>query len=173
MLKHHCICAYIFLYLYTRIYIFAPPPFSSFFSSHRRAIWTALSQREEAAAAGAAAGEGKIAFLRGIWIPFIWFGQNLAWTYWFILGTIMWKIFIFLKIQDGRFRLGKWISLIRFGQNLRSNLAGSYYSTLETSLRKNFLPIAKSKMTAAAAIMANYEIGHNLKSIQVRDPFFS
>ena len=25
---------------------------------------------------------------------------------------------------------------------------------------------------AAAAITANYEIGHNLKSIQVRDPFF-
>ena len=25
-------------------------------------------------------------------------------------------------------------------------------------------------MAAAAAIMANYEIGHNLKSIQLRDP---
>ena len=27
-------------------------------------------------------------------------------------------------------------------------------------------------MAAAAAITANYEIGHNLKGIQVRDPFF-
>ena len=27
-------------------------------------------------------------------------------------------------------------------------------------------------MAAAAAITANYEIGHNLKSIQVRDPNF-
>ena len=27
-------------------------------------------------------------------------------------------------------------------------------------------------MAATAAITANYEIGHNLKSIQVRDPFF-
>ena len=30
----------------------------------------------------------------------------------------------------------------------------------------------KSKMAAAAAITANYEIGHNLKSIQFRDPIF-
>ena len=92
------------------------------------------------------------------------------------------EFFIFLKIQDGRwrskiefrhnfgskftFRLGKWIPFIRFGQNL----AGRYYSTLGTSLRNNFWPIAKSKMAAAAAITAKYEIGHNLKSIQVRDP---
>ena len=27
-------------------------------------------------------------------------------------------------------------------------------------------------MAAAAAITANYEVGHNLKSIQARDPFF-
>ena len=38
-----------------------------------------------------------------------------------------------------------------------------------TSLRKNFRPIPKSKMAAAAAITAHYEIGHNLKSIQLRD----
>ena len=78
------------------------------------------------------------------------------------------EFFIFLKIQDGRrrskiefrhnfgskftFRLGKWIPFIRFGQNL----AGRYYSTLGTSLRNNFCPIAKSKMAAAAAITAKY-----------------
>ena len=94
------------------------------------------------------------------------------------------EFFIFLKIQDGRwrskiefrhnfgskftFRLGKWIPFIRFGQNL----AGRYYSTLGTSLRNNFWPIAKSKMAAAAAITAKYEIGHSLKSIQVREPIF-
>ena len=94
------------------------------------------------------------------------------------------EFFIFLKIQDGR-RLSKvqnrpnftpqikfwliiWIWFIRFGPNL----AGRYYSTQGTSLCKNFLPIAKSKMAAAAAITANYEIGHNLKSIQFRDPIF-
>ena len=54
------------------------------------------------------------------------------------------EFFIFLKIQDGRwrskiefrhnfgskftFRLGKWIPFIRFGQNL----AGRYFSTLGT-----------------------------------------
>ena len=54
----------------------------------------------------------------------------------------------------------------RFGQNL----AWIYYLTLETCLRKNFLFFQKSKMAATAAIMANYEISHNLKSIQVRDP---
>ena len=59
------------------------------------------------------------------------------------------EFFIFLKIQDGRrwskidfrqnfgskitFWLGKWISFIRFGQNL----AGTYYS-LGTSPRNNF-----------------------------------
>ena len=95
------------------------------------------------------------------------------------------EFFIFLKIQDGRrrskdqnrpnftpqitFLLIIWIRFIRFGPNF----AGRYYSTQGTSLCKNFLPIAKSKMAAAAAITANYEIGHNLKSIQVRDPFFS
>ena len=94
------------------------------------------------------------------------------------------EFFIFLKIQDdhGRskvqnrpnftpqitFLLIIWIRFIRFGPNL----AGRYYSTQGTSLQKNFWPIAKSKMAAAAAIMANYEIGHNLKSIQVRDPSF-
>ena len=40
-------------------------------------------------------------------------------------------------------------------------------------LTEDFLPIAKSKMAAAAAITSTYEIGHNLKSIQVRDPIFS
>ena len=44
-------------------------------------------------------------------------------------------------------------------------LAGTY-STLETRT------ITKFKMAAAAVITANYEIGHNLKRIQVRDPFF-
>jgi len=94
------------------------------------------------------------------------------------------EFFIFLKIQDGRrrskvqnrpnftpqitFWLIIWIWFIRFGPNL----AGRYYSTQGTSLCKNFLPIAKSKMAAAAAITANYEIGHNLKSIQFRDPIF-
>ena len=57
--------------------------------------------------------------------------------------------------------------------DFEKKLAGRYYSTIGTSFRKNFLPIAKSKMAAAAAITANYEIGHNLKSIQVRDQFFS
>ena len=73
------------------------------------------------------------------------------------------EFFIFLKIQDGRrrskiefrhnfgskftFRLGKWIPFIRFVQNL----ADIYYSTLGTSLRKNFLPIAISKMTASGS----------------------
>ena len=94
------------------------------------------------------------------------------------------EFFIFLKIQDGRrrskvqnrpnftpqitFWLIIWIWFIRFGPNL----AGRYYSTQGTSLCKNFFPIAKSKMAAAAAITANYEIGHNLKSIQFRDPIF-
>ena len=94
------------------------------------------------------------------------------------------EFFIFLKIQDGRrlsqvqnrpnftpqikFWLIIWIWFIRFGPNL----AGRYYSTQGTSLCKNFLPIAKSKMAAAAAITANYEIGHNLKSIQFRNPIF-
>ena len=60
------------------------------------------------------------------------------------------EFFIFLKIQDGRrrsnvqnrpnftpqitFRLIIWIRFIRFGLNL----AGRYYSTQGTSLRKNF-----------------------------------
>ena len=30
----------------------------------------------------------------------------------------------------------------------------------------------KSKMSKATAIMENYEITHNLKTIQVRDPYF-
>merc|ERR1712018_41560 len=60
-----------------------------------------------------------------------------------------------------------WIRL--FGS--RQNLAWTYYLTLGTSLRKNFSFFSKSKM-AAAAITANYEIAHNLKSIQLRDPIF-
>ncbi|MCP4143377.1 MAG: hypothetical protein GY755_24330 [Chloroflexi bacterium] len=44
--------------------------------------------------------------------------------------------------------------------------------TLGTSLRKYFSFLSKSKM-AAAAITANYEFAHNLKSIQLRDPIFS
>ena len=70
------------------------------------------------------------------------------------------EICILLKIQDGRwrskiefqhnfgskitFRLGKWIPLIRFGQNL----AGRYYSTIETSLSKNFSFFSKSKLAS-------------------------
>ena len=109
-----------------------------------------------------------------IWIRLIRFGQYLAWTYYLTLETI----------QDGRrrsklknlpnftpkitFRLVIWIRFIRFGPNL----AGRYFSTQGTSLRKNFWSFAKYKMAVAAAITANYEIGHNLKRIQVRDPFF-
>ena len=118
------------------------------------------------------------------WIRFIGSIQNLAWTYYLTLGTSLWENFSFFlksKMAAGgqiefrhnfgskfTFRLGKWIPFIRFGQNL----AGRYYSTLGTSLRNNFWPIAKSKMAAAAAITAKYEISHNLKSIQVRDPIF-
>ena len=96
--------------------------------------------------AAAAAGEGKITFLLGIWIPFIGSRQNLAWTYYLILGDPR----IFLKIQDGRrrskvenrpnftsqitFRLVIWIWFIQFGPNL----AGRYYLTQGTSLRKHF-----------------------------------
>ena len=47
------------------------------------------------------------------------------------------------------------------------------YTPVGPSLQKNFGSIAKSKMAAAAAITTNYDIGHNLKSIQVRYPFFS
>ena len=53
----------------------------------------------------------------------------------------------------------------------RQNLAWTYYLTLGTTPRKNFSFFSKSKM-AAAAITANYEIAHNLKSIQLRDPIF-
>ena len=101
------------------------------------------------------------------------------------LGNLhVFSLLLVLKIQDGRrrskvknrpnftpqitFRLIIWIRFIRF----KPNLAGRY-STKGTTLRKNFWPIAKSKMAAAAAITANYEIGHNLKSIQLRDPIFS
>ena len=62
------------------------------------------------------------------------------------------------------------ITWIRFIGS-RQNLAWTYYLTLGTSLRKNFSFFSKSKM-AAAAITANYEIAHNLKSIQLRDPIF-
>ena len=62
------------------------------------------------------------------------------------------------------------ITWIRFIGS-RQNLAWTYYLTLGTTLRKNFSFFSKSKM-AAAAITANYEIAHNLKSIQLRDPIF-
>ena len=39
-------------------------------------------------------------------------------------------------------------------------------------MQKIILLIAKFKMAEIAAITENYEIGHNLKSIQLRDPFF-
>ena len=117
-------------------------------------------------------------FLAITWIRFIGFRQNLAWTYYLTLGTNLRKNFSFFskskmaaggqKSKIGQIWLIIWIWFIRFGPNL----AGRYYSTQGTSLCKNFLPIAKSKMAAAAAITANYEIGHNLKSIQFRNPIF-
>ena len=67
-----------------------------FFSSHRRALQTALSQRAGAAAAGAAV-EGKFTFLLGIWVPFIGFRQNLAWTYYLTLETSLQKSFSFFS----------------------------------------------------------------------------
>ena len=122
----------------------------------------------------------QITFWLCIWIPFVRFGQNLAWTYY-----LTDFFYIFLKIQGGHrrskiefrqnfsskitFWFGKWTPIIQF----RHNLAGAYYSTLGTRLRKYFWSISNSKMAAAAAITANYEIGHNLKSIQVRDPILS
>ena len=50
-----------------------------------------------------------------------------------------WPLAVKIEIRHNfgskiKFRLGKWIPFIRFGQNL----AGIYYSTIETSLRKNF-----------------------------------
>ena len=69
---------------------------NAIFSSHRRALQTALSQRAGAAAAGAAL-EGKFTFLLGIWIPFIGFSQNLAWTYYLTLGTSLRKNFSFFS----------------------------------------------------------------------------
>ena len=77
----------------------------------------------------------QITFRLGIWIRFIGFRQNLAWTHYLTLGIILWKNFSFLsksKMAAGgqkiefrhnfgskiTFRLGKWIPLIRFGQNL-------------------------------------------------------
>ena len=70
------------------------------------------------------------------------------------------QFLIYRKIQDGprgskvqnlpnltsqiTFRLGIWIWFIRFGHNL----AWTYFLTLQTSLRKNFSFIAKSKMAA-------------------------
>ena len=77
------------------------------------------------------------------------------------------EFFFFLKIQDSRrrskiefrhnfgskftFQLGKWIPFIRFGPNL----AGRYYSTLGTSLWKNFWPIAKSQMAPRPPLRQN------------------
>ena len=48
-------------------------------------------------AGGAAAEEGKFTFLLGIWIPFIGFSQNLAWTYYLTLGTSLRKNFSFFS----------------------------------------------------------------------------
>ena len=73
---------------------------NSIFSSHRRALGTAFSQRDGDGAAGAAeaaAEEGKFTFLLRIWIPFIGFSQNLAWTYYLTLGTSLRKIFSFFS----------------------------------------------------------------------------
>ena len=90
-----CISLYIDIFT---IILYRPPalPVSHYIiSSHRRAHRTALSQR--AAGGGAAGGEGKITFLLGIWIPFIWFGQNLAWTNKLTLGTSLWENFLFFS----------------------------------------------------------------------------
>ena len=92
----------------------------------------------------------QITFFAITWIRFIRFRQNLAWTYYLTLGTSLRKNFGFLRIQDGRrwskvqnrpnftpqitFWLIIWIRFIRF----EPNLAGRYYSTQGTSLRKNF-----------------------------------
>ena len=51
-----------------------------------------------------------------------------------------------------------------------SNVSCWWYYLTETYLWKNFVP--KSKMATVTAIMGNYEIGHKLKTIQVRDPYF-
>ena len=85
------------------------------------------------------------------------------------------EFFILLKIQDGRLRSKICDTLYFFNVfaitsirliGSRQNLAWTYYLTLGTTLRKNFSFSSKSKM-AAAAITANYEIAHSLKSIQV------
>ena len=52
-----------------------------------------------AAAAAEAAEEGEFTFLLGIWIPFIGFRKNSAWTYYLTLGTSLRKKF-FSKICD-------------------------------------------------------------------------
>ena len=71
-------------------------PCGNIFSSHRRALQSALSQR--AVAAGAAAGaEGKFTFFAITWIRFIGFRQNLAWTYYLTLGTSLRRNFSFFS----------------------------------------------------------------------------
>ena len=52
-----------------------------------------------------------ITFWPGIWIPFVQFGQNVAWRCYSTIKTILWKNFFFLKIQDGRH-----LSNVRFFQ---------------------------------------------------------
>ena len=182
----------------------------SFFSSHQGALWTALSQRKEAAGGEE---EGKSHFglanrsvhpikrkiaigLRSkvqnrpnvthkshFGVAFgshstdmgkIWHGhtnylcggifhffQNPRWQ----LGVKNWIPFEKVSTQKWH-KFGKWIPFIRFKQNL----AGTYYFTLETSQWKNFWFVTKCKMAAAATVTSNYEIGHNSKSIQLRDP---
>jgi hypothetical protein len=44
-----------------------------------------------------ARGGGTRSIWLGIWIPFIGFRQNLAWTYHLTLGTTLWKRFSFFS----------------------------------------------------------------------------
>ena len=125
-----------------------------FFSSHRSALWTALSQE------GEGEGEQNECFCNNLDpVHLIWtkVGMDIQLD---PRNKSVKEFFIFLKIQDGRrwskvqnrsnltpqftFRLRIWIRLIWFGQYL----ALAYYLTLETSLRMNFSFFSKSKMAA-------------------------
>ena len=152
------------------------------------ALWTALSQRAVAVGGGRSGWAEKFTFFAITWIRLIGSRQNLAWTYYLTLGTSLRKNFSFFskskmaaggqKICDALYlwftdkkapRTNRPLYVRLMGS--RQNLAWTYYLTLGTTLRKNFSFFSKSKM-AAAAITANYEIAHNLKSIQLRDPIF-
>ena len=120
------------------------------------------------------------------WIWLIGSRQNLAWTYYLTLRTSLRKNSSFFSkskmAASGQKFAMRYTYGLRTNRPLfaitskrligsRQNLAWTYYLTLGTTPRKNFSFFSKSKM-AAAAITANYEIAHNLKSIQLRDPIF-